>query len=152
MAFCALSSITLRISSIVTSLSLSSCSCSVSRSWVSVSASMISRYASMISSLFPSILLKAARKAFWISASVRCGVLQCWPRCFSLHCHTIVRFGVLECHTLLPYMPPHSPQIIFPEKGYVLLVHLPSFLRRFNSYCTRSNTSGGIMAGWLFST
>lgn len=83
-------------------------------------------------------LFSAVMKAPLISSSVRCGVLHLVLSLnLLLHCYMVFRyFKSLLCQTFGPYICPHSPQYIFPEK-IVPPVACPFFLLSISS-CTRS--------------
>ena len=63
-----------------------------------------------------------------------------------------LRYLSVECQTLTPKKPPHTPRLILPEKMLTPLYLPPSRLRRATSACTISKVSGEMMAVWLCST
>ena len=48
---------------------------------------------------------------------VFCLVQRQSPSNLWLHCQMVLRYLLLECHTFDPYQLPHSPHLIFVEKG-----------------------------------
>ena len=56
-------------------------------------------------------------------------------------------------HTFEPYILSRQlPQKIMEENTLLELYRLPRAFRLEDSACTRSHSSGSMMAGWLFST
>src|SRR5699024_7638809 len=139
--------------SAVTSSSFCSSVFLLSKSSVSNKVAFIVSKFAIISSLSVSNSFVAFINISLIVSSSRWGVSHfLLPLNLWLHCQTVRRYLLFECHTFEPYQLPHSPHLIFPANICVpLCLFLPACLAS-SSRCTMSNTAGSIIASWLFST
>ena len=73
----------------------------------------------------------------------KCGVLHLWRRSayFSLHCHTTLRYLLLECHIFGPNNPPQAPHRMRPENTWEPFRVSTCWARYSISFCTRCRVS-----------